>query len=75
MPVLKHRFVWKRLPLAGAMVYERDGSDAHLVFQQRPGAYSGESLIDFLTDRHALEQQRIVLLIWDGPPAHHSRRL
>jgi transposase len=72
-PVLRHRFAWKRLSMAGALVYEPDGSDAHLVFQLRPGAYNGESLIDFLTDLHELEQQRIVLLIWDGLPAHRSR--
>jgi transposase len=72
-PVLRHRFAWKRLSLAGALVYEPDGSDAHLVFQLRPGAYNGENLIDFLTDLHELEQQRIVLLIWDGLPAHRSR--
>lgn len=31
-PVLRHRFNWKRLSLAAALVYEPDGSDAHLVF-------------------------------------------
>jgi hypothetical protein len=35
--VLRHRFAWKRLSTAGALVYEPDGSDAHLVFQLRPG--------------------------------------
>jgi hypothetical protein len=54
-PVLRHRFGWKRLSLAGALVYEPDGSDAHLVFQLRPGAYNSETLIEFLTDLHRLE--------------------
>ena len=72
-PVLRHRFVWKRLSLAAALVYEADGSAAHLVFQLRPGAYSGESLIEFLTDLHRLENRRLVLLLWDGLPAHRSR--
>jgi transposase len=72
-PVLRHRFVWKRLSLAAALVYERDGSHAHLVFQLRPGAYNGETLIDFLTDLHRLEKRRTVLLLWDGLPAHRSR--
>ena len=57
-PVLTHRFDWKRLSLAGALVYEPNGSDAHLIFELRPGAYNDETLIDFLTDVHALEQQR-----------------
>jgi transposase len=74
-PVLRHRFVWKRLSIAGALVYESDGSDAHLVFQLRPGAYNEETLIEFLSDLHLLEQQRSVVLIWDGLPSHRSRRM
>ena len=74
-PVLRHRFVWKRLSIAGALVYEPDGSDAHLVFQLRPGAYNDETLIEFLTDLNELEEQRSVLLIWDGLPSHRSRRM
>ena len=74
-PVLKHRFNWKRLSLAGALAYEPDGSDAHLVFQLRPGAYNDETLIEFLSEFNQLEQQRPVVLIWDGLPAHHSGRM
>ena len=44
-PVLRHRFAWKRLSLAGALAYEPDGSDAHLLFELRPGAYNDETLI------------------------------
>ena len=74
-PVLRHRFAWKRLSIAGALVYEPDGSDAHLVFQLCPGAYNDELLIEFLTDLHQLEQHRSVVLIWDGLPSHRSRRM
>lgn len=74
-PVLRHRFVWKRLSLAGALAYEPDGSDAHLVFQLRPGAYNAETLIEFLTELQEHAQQRSVLLIWDGLPSHRSRRM
>ena len=73
-PVLRHRFNWKRLSLAGALAYEPDGSDAHLVFDLRPGAYNDEMLIEFLSDLNEIER-RPVLLIWDGLPAHHSRRM
>ena len=73
-PVLRHRFSWKRLSLAGALVYEPDGSDAHLVFHMRPGAYNDESLVVFLSELHELEQ-RPVVLIWDGLPSHRSRRM
>jgi transposase len=73
-PVLRHRFNWKRLSLAGALAYEPDGSDAHLVFDLRPGAYNDEMLIEFLCDLNDVEQ-RPVLLIWDGLPAHRSRHM
>jgi transposase len=72
-PVLRHPFNWKRLSLAAALVYEPDGSDAHLVFELRPGAYNGEALIEFLVDLHQLEPGRRMVLLWDGLPAHRSR--
>jgi hypothetical protein len=74
-PVLKHRFNWKRLSLAGALAYEPDGSEAHLVFQLRPGAYNNETLIGFLAEFNQLEQPRPLALIWDGLPAHHCGRM
>jgi transposase len=73
-PVLRHHFGWKRLSLAGALAYEPDGSNAHLVFQFRPGASNDELLIAFLTDLNQLEQ-RPVILIWDGLPSHRSHRM
>jgi transposase len=73
-PVLRHPFNWKRLSLAGALAYEPDGSDAHLFFELRPGAYNDETLIAFLSELNEVEQ-RNVLLIWDGLPSHRSRRM
>jgi transposase len=73
-PVLRHPFNWKRLSLAGALAYEPDGSDAHLFFELRPGAYNDETLIEFLSELHD-DEQRAVLLIWDGLPSHRSRRM
>ena len=55
------------------MVSEPDGRDAHLVFELRPGAYNGETLIEFLVDLHRLERGRRMVLLWDGLPAHRSR--
>jgi len=74
-PVLRHHFAWKRLSIAGVLAYEPDGSDAHLVFQLRPGAYNDETLIDFLAEVHGHEQHRRIILIWDGLPSHRSRRM
>ena len=50
--MLRHRFAWKRLSIASALVYEPDGSTAHLVFELRPGAYNTDTLIEFLTFLH-----------------------
>lgn len=73
-PVLRHRFGWKRLSVAGALAYEPDGRSAHLIFQLRPGAYNDEALIEFLSELNQLEQ-RPVVLIWDGLPSHRSGRM
>jgi DDE superfamily endonuclease len=76
-PLLRHHFAWKRLSIAGVLAYEPDGSDAHLVFQLRPGAYNDETLIEFLGEvrEHEHEQHRRIILIWDGLPSHRSRRM
>jgi putative transposase len=57
------------------LAYEPDWSDAHLLFQLRPGAYNDEASIDFLVEVHAHEQHRRIILIWDGLPSHRSRRM
>ena len=74
-PVLRHRFGWQRLSMAGALVYEPLGHDAQLVFQLRPGAYNTDLLIEFLAQLHAQVSQRSVVLLWDGLPAHRSTRM
>lgn len=74
-PVLRHHFAWKRLSIAGVLAYEPDGSNAHLLFQLRPGAYNDETLIEFLTEVHQHQQHRTIILIWDGLPSHRSRRM
>jgi transposase len=74
-PVLRHRFSWKRLSMAGALVYEPDGSDAQLIFAMRPGAYNHDSLIEFLTGLHEILGNRKVTLIWDGLPSHRSKKM
>ncbi len=74
-PVLRHRFSWKRLSMAGALAYWPDGTQAALVFQMRPGAYNDESLIEFLAELHGHLEGSKVTLIWDGLPSHRSRRM
>jgi hypothetical protein len=46
---------------------EPDGSAAHLFFQLRSGAYNDETLIEFRTDVHHLEQGRVLSSGTDCP--------
>jgi transposase len=73
-PVLRHRFNWKRLSMAGALAYWPDRSQAALVFQMRPGAYNDETLIEYLTELYTHLDGKVIL-IWDGLPSHRSRRM
>jgi hypothetical protein len=59
---------WWQWLVASGLVYELDGSAAHIVFQMRPGAYNDGTLIAFLTNLDHLEQQRPVVLIWGSWP-------
>jgi transposase len=73
--VLRHRFNWTRLSMAGALAYRPDKSEAALVFQIKEGAYNTESLIEFLTDLHEHFDGDKVTLIWDGLPSHKSKQM
>jgi len=72
---LIHAFNGKKLSISAALGYRWDGQRCRLWFQTRPGSYNDESLIAFLRDlkRHLRGQKAI--LIWDGLPAHKSRRM
>jgi transposase len=72
-PVLKHRFSWTRMSMAGAVAYRPDRSEAVFVFQTRQGSYNTSSLIEFLTDLHEHLGGQPVTLIWDGLPSHRSK--
>ncbi|WP_223840164.1 transposase [Saccharopolyspora pogona] len=71
-PVLTHRFSWKRMSMAGVLVYQPDRSQPTFVFQTRHGAYNTASLIEFLADLREHLGGQPVTLIWDGLPAHRS---
>lgn len=71
-PVLRHRFSWKRMSMAGALAYRPDRTKAVFVFQIKNGAYNTDSLIQYLTDLHKHLHGEPVTLIWDGLPSHRS---
>ncbi|MGC9293537.1 MAG: IS630 family transposase [Acidobacteriaceae bacterium] len=74
-PVLVHAFNRKKLSVCAALGYRWDGERCRLWFQTRPGSYNDESLMAFLRDvkKHLRGQKAI--LIWDGLPAHKSRKM
>ena len=72
--MLRHRFAWKRPSLAGALLDEPDGSDAHRVFRVRPGASTDQTRIESLSVLTAFEP-RPVPLIRDGLPSDHRQRM
>jgi hypothetical protein len=67
--VLRHRFSWKRLSMAGALAYRPDRSQAALVFQIK--RLQHRLLIEFLTDLHDRSEDH-PSLIWMSALSHRS---
>ncbi len=74
-PVLRHRFNWKRVSMAGALAYRWDGKRARLYFQTCPDSYNDERLMEFVRHLRRHFQGERVILIWDGLPSHRSARM
>ena len=74
-PVLRHRFNWKRLSIAGGLCFRPDGKGATLVFGTRAGSYNEDSLIEFLTGLHQELGGEKVTVVWDGLPSHRSKKM
>ena len=74
-PVLAHPFSWKRASMAAALCVRPRGGGAQLAFHLRAGSYDTESLIEALTELRAFLAGEKATLIWDGLPAHRSRRM
>ncbi len=74
-PVLIHAFNWKKLSVSAALGYRWDGARCRLWFQSKAGSYNDESLICFLRELKKHLRGQKAILIWDGLPAHKSRRM
>jgi transposase len=74
-PVLIHAFNWSKMSIAAALGYRWDGRRSCLFFQTRPGSYNSERLIAFLEGLRRERRGRKAVLVWDGLPAHKSRRM
>ena len=74
-PVIVHSYNWKKMSICAAIAYRWDGKRTRLYFQMRPGSYATESLISFLKELKKHFWRQYVILIWDGLPAHKSRKM
>ena len=73
--MLVHAFNWKKLSLCAALGYGWDGQRCRLWFQTRPGSYNDQRLIALLRDLKKHLRGQKAILIWDGLPAHKSRKM
>ena len=73
-PVLVGNFNCKRLSATGAIAWRPDQDDTRLFLSLRPGALNSEDAVEFLRNlrRHL---RGPVVVLWDGLPAHRSRRV
>ena len=73
--MLRAKFNWKRLSMAGAVAYRPDRSAAAVVFQTKAGAYNDETIASFMDELHDFLGGDKVTLVWDGLPSHRSRTM
>ena len=73
--MLVYAFNWKKLSISAALGYRCDGERCRLWFQVRPGSYNDERLIAFWRDLKKHLRGQAAIPIWDGLPAHKSRKM
>lgn len=73
--MLLHAFNWKMLSVCAALAYRWDGNRCRLWFRTKPGSYNDESLMAFMRDLKKHQRGQRAILIWDGLPAHKSRKM
>jgi hypothetical protein len=74
-PVLRHPFNWKRASMAAALCIRPGGGGAQVAFHIQPGSYDTDSLIVALAGLRRFLAGEKATLIWDGLPAHRSRKM
>ncbi len=70
-----HHFNWKKLSISAVLGYRWDGRRSRMLFQTRPDNYNAGALVRFLKHLGREFRHRQCVLIWDGLPAHKSRRV
>jgi len=74
-PVLRHPFNWKRASMAAALCIRPGGGGSQVAFHIQPGSYDTDTLILALGELRRFLAGEKATVIWDGLPAHRSRRM
>jgi len=74
-PVLTHAFNWKKMSIVAVLAFRWDGRRDRLYFEMTPGSYNAESLEPFIVNVKREMGRRKCILLWDGLPAHKSKRM
>jgi len=74
-PVLRHPFNWKRASMAAALCIGPGGGGTRLAFHLQPGSYDTDTLLVALAELRWFLAGEKATLIWDGLPAHRSRKM
>jgi transposase len=71
---MRGHYNWKRLSASGAIAWRPNQDRARLFLSPRPGALNTEDAVEFLRNLHR-ELRGPLVVLWDGLPAHRSRRV
>jgi len=74
-PFLKSSGSWKKLTMVGVLTTTPEGRWSRLFIRTIAGALTKEETIRFLKDLKKHMHGRKLLLIWDGLPAHRSKKV
>ena len=73
--MLRHPFNWKRASMAAAVCIRPGGGGSRMAFHVQPGSYNTERLIVAPGELRRFLAGEKATLIWDGLPAHRSRKM
>jgi transposase len=73
--VLRHPFNWKRASMAAALCIRPGGGGSRIAFHIQHGSYDTGTLVVALDELRRFLDGEKATLIWDGLPAHRSRKM
>ncbi|MBI5622131.1 transposase [Candidatus Falkowbacteria bacterium] len=74
-PIIQSSGSWKRITLSGVIITDPEGVKPRLFLRSIVGNINSEEVILFVKDLKRHLRGKKLLLIWDGLPAHRSRKV